>query len=351
MAKKRPAALAHTEPDFGRECLRSMGFFGKPLCPWEPGDPIVGDGQGRLRIAVNGERYAGIVLDQSIARPMDTAHVADLVAEPQFPDVGRMGLWARVPHGTPTTGDWNADLAMNTSRVLDRLQQRFQADARHEQTAFISTSIEDAHITRKSDTERVGSHIVLGRIPYGGQLIQSAKGWVYSSHFPRTNSEPDPAFPWKYAGHLSLVGQILCISAVLADRMAWLTASPPDGAQVDALRAIGGRVKSPLDWNDADRRDMELARAELLQWKKPQADRRVKQSSAFTPEAGKPVLVASAAAIIGTRSDGLLKKLHARRYPVHGVKGRYMAGIEHIIIAVGGKGGKALRVWAEREQG
>lgn len=252
--------------DYGRHTLRRFGFI-EGFYPIEPGTFLIGNNLPVMRPVPAGEwPYIGIALDrprigsEGVMWPSDSQLITGGSAR-----VGRMGEYAETLQARPRIGHDAADRALDTAKVLDRLLDRFHADPRHEQTGFLAESETGV----PSVTWEVnGQTYQAPNLPSQAHYVCSRHGWVYASHRKRLSLPeglPDEPFGW--AGSLTLVGQIVCLGAVLADRFAELLAHPPQGAGVSALRLIAGRLKSPLGWTDTERRDLEAARGDLWEWR------------------------------------------------------------------------------------
>lgn len=251
---------------YGRQTLYHFGFIGEGMPPIQPGVFLIGE-NGKLKPVPEGDgMYVGIALDR-VLRDDGYMRQSDMTWSASPSALGEMGQFQRVESLRPRIGVNAADRAWDMSVVLDRLLSRFHADPRHEQTGFLAKS-EDTipHIFWEEDGERC----YRDDFPAHARKIQTAAGWYYSSHSkhpdPPAECATDRFYKTGLAGYLTLSGQIVCLAAVLRDRLQELSASTPPGSSVNTIRMVGARTKPVLDWSDAERRDLELARGELMQF-------------------------------------------------------------------------------------
>jgi len=261
--------------DYGRGTLIEHWFLTAGSPSIQPGVFIIRTGKAfEYRPVPPGEwPYCAIALDQPELGGMVPSDIRAFpgAGAAEAASVGRMGHFARTDGPRNRIGHDRADRAWDTSAVLDRLLDRFHADPQHAQTGFIARSLDEVGMiwrpTTNSDTTEL---IRCVGVPQNANQVVTKVGLVYSSHHRRSvNPLPSPsaAMDWLgWAGQLTLVGQIMCLAAVLRDRLAELGSQPPAGVQPTAIRLVAGRLTNPLDWTITDRRDLEAVRGELGQW-------------------------------------------------------------------------------------
>jgi hypothetical protein len=275
MADRRAAQPEPRSPslDHGRGTLLPFGFITPDHPPLQPGVFIIGTGDAfKYRPVAEGTGpYCGIALDRPVLDsddfmvPANTPVGVPLSAQP----VRSIGQFAYVDGRRQRIGYDRADRAFDMAEVLDSLLKRFDADPKHEHTGFLAESHDAIPLVFWKETAADGENISIcgENVPMNAQKIATRRGWVYASHVRRPISPFDHfTGPHGWAGNLTLVGQIICITAVLQDRLRELIGDRAKSAGLTALRVVAGRGTCLLDWNEAERRDLEAVRGELWSW-------------------------------------------------------------------------------------
>lgn len=252
--------------DYGRATLRRFNFF-PTYFPIEPGTFITPTAMA-FQMRPVGERedsYQAVALDRPVLFSDNIMHPADLGwNDPQTARSGRMGHCHELSEFRIRLGHPKADRCIDMAVAMQRLLDRFFFAPDHPQTGLLAKS-NDA-VPRIITTIIPGIESEVENVPEHAHKIYSARGWVYLSH--RRLKNPPAPFNKDLgaAGSLTLAGQVICLWAVLKDRLAELACKPPKDATIKTLRSLVGRTTSPLDWGDQERRDMEEVQGELRQW-------------------------------------------------------------------------------------
>ncbi len=215
--------------------------------------------------------YSAVALDKPPHDPSELMEESDLPDSKHHKRAGRMGHYVRLDPLRHRIGHNRADRALDLVLVLERLLERFHADPRHAQTGFLADSVDamPPTITVMLDTGKGPTPHIKPNMLQGASDEVLADGRVYRTHFPMERTPVGAGCFDAFgglAGALTLTGQILCIAAVLRDRLAELVGEASGFAVPAMKRLVGGRTV-PLDWNDAERGSLGEVQAELQQWR------------------------------------------------------------------------------------
>jgi hypothetical protein len=250
-----PAPPSSEGPDYGRETLHNYGYP-RGLHPIEPGMFVRSTGIWTWEPVPEGSNdYRGIALDRSpgFMRGLRSTHVFDPPRHLGYE------VW-EVDQHQPRHPDSKIARVVDLCDALSNEHARFRAFKCGEGSGYLAASRVDCGVKYSHGPSELPppasdvQYICRCEVPEQARPIVSGTGAVFSSHL-----RVDPPVGWDdehglgVAGPLSVAGHLVCLWAVLRDRLRELLRRPGIVGTAVHLQRLVACDRQPIDWTDEER--------------------------------------------------------------------------------------------------